>query len=284
MISKLLFLANIFGYRIEKIIKKKVIDTSLSKSPLAALLNESESVELVFNIPMEYIRSWGGRKLAPQINPFINIMLDIKKSDCPIAYKESVLYKYAEDRHCKSASDVLGVNVDYFSRLSPDLAVFPWDIVNPEDKKMNQISTLQKELKVYFPNSSNLDRVIDLEVRGEAEIRRIKTIFNSLSRNGYDSRARDFHHIEGQLLIANDKKWVVLIRQGEHRVAALFALGYTTVPILIKKQNIVRESDVEYWWQVTQNRINEKDALEIFRRIVTGDDTAPLVNIAGFFI
>ena len=276
-------LLNKFDLRLIKLSKKDISFSNELENPLSFLINESESSEFIFNTPISSVRSWGGRKLDVNLNPFINIMLELNNSKTPI-YKDSALYKLSDIRKCKNASDTLGVNSNYFSKLAPHLAVFPWDKVNPKLKIYNQTNTLKKELIKYLQPSTSLELLLKPEIRGEAEIKRIQFIYNSILKNGFSNNQHNFEPLEGQLLVTKENKWVVLIRHGEHRIAALKTLGYKSAPILIRKYNIIRESEVNYWWQVLEKRIDSKSAIKLFNNIIRGDQSAPLINIVGYFI
>ena len=283
MSSVLNFFLNRLGYRLTKVVKKQISISNSSLNPLTFLVNESDSCEFIFKIPISTVRSWGGRKLDPNLNPFLDIMLELKNSKF-LTYKESTLYKLPGFRKCKTASDTLGVDSNYFSKLAPEFAVFPWDKVNPKSKIYNQKNTLKKELTKYLQPLTSLDLLLKPEIRGKAEIKRIQFIYNSILKNGYNDNQSNFEPIEGQLLVAKDNKWVVLIRQGEHRIAALQTLGYKSAPILIRKNNVIRVSEVNYWWQVLEKRIDSKSAIMLFNNIIRGDQSAPLINIVGYFI
>ena len=164
MINLVRGLLNKFNLRLIKLSKKEISFSNELENPLTFLINESESNEFIFNTPISSVRSWGGRKLDLNLNPFVDIMLELNNSKHPI-YKESALYKLSGIRKCKNASDTLGVNSDYFSKLAPHLAVFPWDKVNPKLKIYNQTNTLKKELIKYLQPSTSLDLLLKPEIR-----------------------------------------------------------------------------------------------------------------------
>lgn len=283
ILQKMLLLAAKAGYRVEKIIRERQDKSSSEEHPLALLINKPNNTDILFNIPIDNIRSWGGRKVSSEYNPFVSVIEEYKKYG-KVDYANSSLYRLKGFRTCNTASETLGVNSTYFDHLSPELAVFPWEVIDPKNRGNNQINTLKKELAQYLQNSTQSERLVEREIRGDAEIQRIIAIFNSVSRSGYNMNRKDFHHIEGELLIAEDNDWKVLIRQGEHRVAALKELGYTDIPILIRKQNIIRRSEARFWFQVLSDNISLENATKIFDNIMKGEHAAPLVNIIGYFI
>lgn len=283
ILQNILLLAAKAGYRIEKIISERQDKSSLEEHPLALLINKPYNTEILFNIPIDNIRSWGGRKVSSVYNPFLSVIEEYKKRG-KVDYANSSLCRLNGLRICNTASEALGVSSSYFDQLPPELAVFPWEVIDPKNRENNQINTLKKELGQYLQNSTETERLVERDVRGNAEIQRIITIFNSISKNGYDVNRKDFHHIEGELLIAANNDWTVLVRQGEHRVAALKELGYTDIPIIIRKQNIIRRSEARFWFQVLNDNISQDSAIQIFDNVMKGDQAAPLVNIIGYFI
>lgn len=283
ILQKALLLAAKAGYRIEKIIKEKLDKSSSEEHPLTFLINKPYNTEVLFNIPIDNIRSWGGRKVNEVYNPFVSVIKQYKKFG-KINYEDSLLCKLNGFRICNTASEVLGVSSPYFDKLSPELAVFPWEVIDPRNRGSNQIETLKNELGQYLQHSTERERLIERDIRGNAEIQRIITIFNSLNNDGYDVNRKGFQHIEGELLVAANNDWKVLIRHGEHRIAALKELGYTDIPIVIRKQNIIRRSEAKFWFQVLNNNISLDSAIQVFDNVMEGEYSAPLVNIVGYFI
>ena len=92
MINLVRGLLNKFNLRLIKLSKKEISFSNELENPLTFLINESESNEFIFNTPISSVRSWGGRKLDLNLNPFVDIMLELNNSKHQI-YKESALYK-----------------------------------------------------------------------------------------------------------------------------------------------------------------------------------------------
>lgn len=284
----LFFYLEKIGFSLERIRKLDLSNAPLTVHPLSVFVAASNNYEVLFNIPIPHIRSWGGRRLTAQLNPFIEVINDYEQQGVKeAAYNHSALKKCSDSLKINNAADTLGLrsrSESYFSQLPPHLAAFPWDITDLVEKNKKRVDTLKRELSRYMLVIKQEDNISDNEIRGNAEIARVREIHKSIQKHGYNKNLPDFHHIEGQLLISERNEWVVLIRQGEHRVASLQALGYTEIPILIRKGNIIRRSDSNFWYQVMQKRMTNDEAMDIFDRIFCGDNNAPLVNIVGFFI
>jgi hypothetical protein len=253
--------------------------------PLEHLLKHSNYWAQPFSIPITKIRSWGGRRLVKDLNPFIDVISDYKTLGAK-EYLGSALEKFSNKRSSTNAAETLGLSPELapgFATIAPYLAIFPWEPGDPRDHEEQYHCTLERELSSYV-NKDRLKLITNKDVRGQAEIHRILKIGSSIENSGFSTDISDYHPIVGQLLIDESQRWVVLIRQGEHRVAALAAAEELTIPVVLSNCNIVRIYESDFWPQVINNRITKKGANNVFLRIMNGAEDAPLVNISGFFI
>ena len=279
MVSKLILrIISFLGWKLSKVDKQIISISDDLTNPLYNLLNATDSSEFIFQIVPDKIRCFGGRRL--EINPFLDVLKEIELHDTFNSTQFTEIMSRSI-RDCINASEVLGVDSDYFGNLPVETAVFPWDNVNPLTRIENRRVTLRNELKGLLPSDTALDQ--NPEQRKFAEYLRLKEIFYSIKKYGYKSETANFVPIEGQLLVNSDNNWVVLIRHGEHRVAVLYHLGFLEIPILIRKNNVIRSGDVEFWRQVKDNSIGAHSSLNVFDNIMKGDINSPLVNVYGYF-
>ena len=194
------------------------------------------------------------------------------------------LAAFANRRSFSHAAEVLGLErrlAPGFADLRPQAAMFPWEAGDPDTSGATYRATIARELGAY--SSESLEKLNeDQSIRGQAVVNRILSIGESIQKLGYDPTQAGFHPIEGQLLVAKDDEWVVLIRQGEHRVAALAASGSELFPIIVDRLRMVRELEHRYWPQVSNGRIIREGALDVFARIMRGGEDAPNVNVVGW--
>ena len=279
IISKVILnIINNWGWKLSKINKQIISISDNSENPLYNLLDATEGCELTFQITPDKIRCFGGRRL--ELDPFLDVLKEIELHG---TYNSTQFIDIMSRsiRKCTNASDVLGVDSNYFENLPVEMAVFPWDNIDPLSRIETRRVTLRNELKGFLANS-NAAFDQNQEQRMLAEYLRLEECYHSICKYGYISKP-NFVPIEGQLLLDSNNDWVVLIRHGEHRVAVLYHLGFLEIPILIRKNNIIRRGEVEFWKQVKDNSIGVPSALNVFDNVMKGDINSPLVNVYGYF-
>ena len=105
--------------------------------------------------------------------------------------------------------------------------------------------------------------------KGELEFCRTRTVLKSIVDNGYHPSG-----VDGQInghLIEHGQDWAVMIDSGTHRAACLYALKYTSVPVLIRTERNINSADVDKWPPVKERLLSREEALAMFDRILRGD-------------
>lgn len=112
----------------------------------------------------------------------------------------------------------------------------------------------------------------------KSTLKRLTKIYDSIKVNGYNPRIEK--NIKdtfpsGQVLLSDSKGEETpffLLKSGHHRLAALAALGYETVPICFRPgmPPVVREEEVEHWPQVKNKSVSKDEALLIFHCLLNG--------------
>ncbi|MFU8778703.1 MAG: hypothetical protein ACNA7M_13705 [Roseovarius sp.] len=105
--------------------------------------------------------------------------------------------------------------------------------------------------------------------KGELEFCRIRKVLKSIIDNGYHPSG-----VDGQInghLIEHGEGWAVMIDSGTHRAACLYALKYTSVPVLIRTERNINSVDVDEWPPVKERLLTREEALAMFNRILRGD-------------
>lgn len=101
---------------------------------------------------------------------------------------------------------------------------------------------------------------------GEITFNRLVKVYNSIQRHGYKPDQMGSNHIRASFFL-NRHDYRVSISSGKHRITALQALGYESVPILFgppKFPVIIRRDEVEYWPNVLAGYYTKEQALEVF--------------------
>lgn len=85
---------------------------------------------------------------------------------------------------------------------------------------------------------------------GKKEFQRLIGVYESIKTNGYQSGITDMDPVNGYFL-KKEKKIRFVLLQGNHRVSALKALGYSEVDVVIRKGHpaVVDWADLHKWTQ-----------------------------------
>lgn len=155
-------------------------------------------------------------------------------------------------------------------------ATLPWFNIGPHEASKYIAEAILKENASFGMNfgiEEGCSTVGPMSARKiELEHRRLVGVTKSIQKQGFRCDSREY--IRGYLLI-NDKSYAVSLRQGQHRAAALAALGYSSAPVMIRTSPFVRtfsvhRTDVESWPNVKNGLFSVKQALELFDRIFDG--------------
>lgn len=109
------------------------------------------------------------------------------------------------------------------------------------------------------------------EALGELTFTQLVALYRSIERNGYHAGRPRRPHMGGRLMLRGDD-YRVLIGSGKHRLAALSALGFTTVPVRIgvKQPTVIDPDDVTSWRHVANGNYTRDQALNVFHRMFDG--------------
>lgn len=273
-----------FGFTLyrNEIIDKS--EDSLTEHPLLLLSGSAPNLRYLLKVPVGRIRAWGGRRICRYLHPFMDVIHDYCNHGVE-NYSGSALERFAIEYSPRTAAESLGLPSELapgFASLPPQMAIFPWEVEDCRENQRRYLETLKRELSPY--TKEGVQRLaLDGSARGQAEMNRVIGIYNSIAERGFTTAIPKFHPLIGQVLIGDKQEWVVLIRQGEHRVAALAASGRTEIPVILRYADIVRNAECEFWPQVKNRRVTCDGAADIFCRIVSGEINAPLINAAGWF-
>lgn len=93
-----------------------------------------------------------------------------------------------------------------------------------------------------------------------------------IQEKGYNPWKYDF--VTGTILVKSNGQKKFVVTQGNHRVAALAALGKEKILIRVDKrisQEYVYERDVNNWRCVQEQRLTPEEALHVFNYFFTHD-------------
>ena len=205
--------------------------------------------------------------------------------------RRSPLEQFYQHWTPNSAAEVLGLLDDGSAALSqspPHGAVLPWTALGPQDMAKSLAAAVFKENRSFnrhfgieegCPASGRMsDRKIELEYV------RLIDVTESIRKKGFICELHGF--VRGYLLI-RDNDYVCVINKGQHRIAALAALGYVNIPVKIRTSSYVptfavHRADVESWPNVKKGLFSVEQALKIFDRIFEGRQSTNIGHLLEY--
>lgn len=213
-------------------------------------------------------------------HPFIRSLQSYAKGECD-HYANAPLKDFYQAFQPQSAAEVVGLAVDAahpdLSARSPFASSLPWDFLTPEQNEQFLRAICARD---YAENGFALTADAGWKVwgpvsddAGQAEFSRLLHIFQSVRRSGYQRHPALDGDIEGQLM-ADGSKYRVLISRGQHRIAALAAMGAQTAPVRLLPK-VISRSEVTFWPNVDRGFYTIDQALAVFDRMFQGQQPCP---------
>ena len=222
-------------------------------------------------------------------HPFVETLVEYGKgkADC---YEDSVLKVFYDNHQPKNAFEaMLGFDncpdqyKDYPSYL---YRLTPWEVKTPA-KVMKIVRNFTRE-----HNLDNNKKNMTLETdgyqyhgpvsmeKGQLEFERLTRIYKRLKKNGYD---RKMGHANFLVLKRGKDVRFLSHGPGNHRTAAMSALGYETIPGIFYEPSIIDIQMIEYWPQVKNGLWSIKQATDYFDHVFEFDSRKWAIN-KGFLI
>ena len=105
---------------------------------------------------------------------------------------------------------------------------------------------------------------------GDATLRRLFEVFDSICAEGYHPERFAGGHIRARVLV-REGDYRLLIEGGKHRIAALTALDYQSVPILFTHQPVlIHRCDAGSWPNVRRGLYSQSEGRVVFDRLFEG--------------
>lgn len=211
---------------------------------------------------------------TPESNPFSTALKAYEQSG--IESLRSNLMRYYRNNAYETVADIWALKSSRLSALPAMSVVMPWAKEDHEKKleriamKTNSGQYLSREAaslgldpaydygwQFFGPASPSL---IDLECN------RLVSVYESVKKQGYKPVKNG--HMHGYVL-ANSQGSKLVVVGGKHRYAALIALGFETIPVIIKSKVTplcVNRDKMEDWPHVNDGTYKCSEALKIFDR------------------
>ncbi len=261
-----------------RIENRKIIDyTGCFKSNPITCYYAAKGNPFLAELPLKRCRhlKYLGFECTPESkSPFVQTLREYAEGH-HTRYTGSVLQNYYESFKPQNVAEIMGLNPEECSPVlinNPAMSeIAVWNSGNHQAELKRRKRQIEQDnlLHGYHYKSDDGDPFYGpvSERKGTLEFTRLIKTYNSIKEKGYS--VSDVNSIKGIILKAGGE-WRCQILVGQHRIAALAALGYENVPILIGNQGIIHREDVEMWPLVQENIITTKQALTVFDRIFEG--------------
>lgn len=208
-------------------------------------------------------------------HPFIEAYRDISAHPRNIRFKGSFLEKYYKTWVPDSSSDAIA-GFENAPELLKSIASFtfhaPWMEIRPEERQMMMERIILDENRVAGVPELSAKEGYGLhgpvsEKKGEIELKRLVNVYNSIVTDGYDRKNRDGDITA--ICIEYNREYRFCVMHGQHRTAAVAALGFETIPINIIKT--VHYSEICHWPQVYRGVWSIQQAQRYIEHLFTFD-------------
>lgn len=262
--------------------KSKAVSSSLPpifENPLEALcLLQGGKEKAAFECPLDRtIHRKGFRwNSSAGWHPVVETLREYE-SGTNTCYEDSVLEVYYEKHRPGSAADallgfdnppdVLHEYPSYGYRLSPwqtgtiqeiDEIVRHWTRKDNEEHGSPNLTFSSGGNKAHGPVSSE---------KGVLEYKRLISVYNSIKKHGY-KYSEGFPHVE---ILKRGDEYLFRPLRRKHRIAAMAALGYDSVPAVYANISVVDISMLDWWPQVTRGVWSPEQARDYFNHLFEFD-------------
>lgn len=205
-------------------------------------------------------------------HPFVRAVAAARESDVPEEAIRDVLANYYESVQPDSAAEWLGFNrgeVPELDNEPPWARIFPWRSTSLEDmkrgmRKAARLDNAQSGAKLSIQDGWRSFGPVSPEIL-EIEVNRLFELYRSVKKNGIIRDDSPDDGIMAVALVDSDGDWRWLTnRGGQHRVAAISAMGFDSIPIRIWA--VVYYAQVHLWPHVGSGVFPEDTAAELFEQ------------------
>ena len=245
---------------------------------------EKHGQPCILNVNLDECRWIGASGLSyshDSLHPYIRTLIDYGQQ-IHRTYEGSYLERHWAAWTPSSLAEYLGLDAGtchpLLARTPPVHDILPW---SPADR----IAYMQEGRWMRRPDHRALCESGAPPARscgpkpewfGTARFARLVSIYESIKRYGYQVQEGSAKHSSPQHVVAScflkGCEVRLVIADGQHRAAALTALGYETVPAVVHSSSLraavmVRRGEVTSWPLVRSGIFSDAQALSIFDRI-----------------
>ena len=266
------------GYQRMSTVRQNPVDfRGLISDPLEALAR-TNGTWVLMNMPMHCLRGLkpiGFPCTLSSAHPFV-LTAHQWLSGSIHSYADSPLRAYYDRVQPAHGAAILGVGARGASAAlltsEPIATDFPWRAAPSRAVKSERLQWLQEDArqhgwKLDNPNAWIITGPMLLN-DGQFEFERICRVTQSIQQLGYDPSQANGSSITGTLLHEGND-CAVVVDVGQHRIAALAALGYREVSIVLRAQ-VVNPIWIDKWPGVREGAFTVDEAQAVFDRVLTG--------------
>lgn len=272
------------GIDIRKAKKSQPLDfTENDIDPISAWY-QANGKNFFVRIPLgdcRYIGLIGFKCDSESQSPYIRTLVDYDRGFCT-TYSGSWLESIHQNFQPQSAAemmDIVNPSCAELKSMPASGSIDFWSSESPQEKTIKRSIEIVRENKQHGSNlgAEHGDRFFGpvSKKKGELEYKRLINAYNSIKQYGYVKDNFGIDNIRGLLLKAyNTKNPIFSCMSGQHRIAALTALGYHHVDVQIDtgaRGGVIRREEVDYWPTVRNGYLTRKEALVLFDRFYDGE-------------
>lgn len=249
--------------------------------PLAALAYEQSGKIAAFQCPLDLTikpnaLSYGSDKW----HPFVETLREYEKGEIT-TYEGSVLEAYYSiHQPANAAEGIIG-----FQQTPEFFKHKPAHIYRHSPWRSLTVQEIDGEIRRFTKKHSisHGDEVMTLESdgyqyhgpvslrKGRLEYQRLIRTYENIKENGYDRKQGHAHFF---ILRRGTETRFLALGSGNHRSAAMAALGYDTIPALFQRPSFIDSNMAQYWPQVQENLWSREQAFAYFNHLFEFDSKA----------
>lgn len=251
------------------------------EEPLQALAYSQVNKNVAFKCPLSYTVKLNGLSYGSgKWHPFVETIKEYMIGEIT-TYEGSILEAYYQRHQPENAAEAI-VGFEYspsgYHNLPPHLyRLAPWraDTVEQVDYGVKRFT--KKDSRDHSDGDMTLETdgylyhgPVSLR-KGKLEYKRLIQTYSYLKKEGY-KRELGYAHF---LVLRRGNSYRYLSQgNGNHRTAAMVALGYETIPAVFQRSFVIDIKMAKYWPQVCNGRWTRKEAVAYFNHLFDFDSRA----------
>lgn len=244
---------------------------------LTAVYNSPLS-EAIFDCPIARCVNMYGFPYGPGgWHPFVALLERFRDGEAS-TYEGSVLESYYARWQPQNAGEILMVNQappDTLRELPAWAAYPPWIRGSRNSIMAMKRRVLEKENRIGGVHGLPLEVGFTgcgpvADEKGHLEYRRLVDLYRSIDEIGYERGQGDITGV----VLRRGPDYRVVVKDGNHRLAALSVLGRRTAPIRLAQLVVVDANHVDVWPQVRDGVWDRESALRYFNHLFDLDSCA----------